>query len=352
MRNGIYLDKKTNKWYISTKINNKQCTIRGFNSKKEANEKYDYEIANWKRQHSFFESGLTYENLKNEFLYYRGLEISQESLRKDKTQFSSFWDNIFVGNVATTIFDIKRLEIIYKNLVSDETLNNRKKQAITKTFKDFAFFCYQHRYITTEIYQSIDITFRPFKISRIVSKEKRVIPQNEIKAFLGAININHKDLPMFTLFVCLGARISEFLGILVNCYDRENRKIEIKRQLLTNGKLTDQLKTSNSYRKVLISKETANLLNEYIDNNSLKDDDRLFKISHIEFKRRLRKYEDMAGIPHYSSHEYRHTRATNMASKCETMSDVITCAKMLGHSTSMFLNTYCHSMNENEEKFL
>ena len=76
------------------------------------------------------------------------------------------------------------------------------------------------------------------------------------------------------------------------------------------------------------------------------------KYMRIGRKLECKKYEDLANIPHYSSHEYRHTRATNMASKCETMSDVITCAKMLGHSTSMFLNTYCHSMNENEEKFL
>ena len=107
--------------------------------------------------------------------------------------------------------------------------------------------------IDSETYQDIDIIFRPIKFSRQVIKEKRVIPPNEIKAFLGAIDTNHKDLPMFTLFVALGTRLSEFLGILVNCYDRQNRKVEIKRQLLTNGKLSDQLKTRNSYRKILIS---------------------------------------------------------------------------------------------------
>lgn len=356
MRKGIYQE-KNGKWYISTKIKigekYQHCTIRGFNSKKEADINYDFAISKWKKEHNLYENEKDdYESLRNEFLYYRGLEISRESVRKDETQFRTYWDMIFAKNTATNIFDLPRLEIIYKNIVNNKTINNRKKSNIVKTFRDFTFFCYKKKIINHELYQDIDLVFRPIKFSKQVEKEKRVISDSEIKAFLGAINRNHKDLPMFTLFVSLGARLSEFLGILVNCYDRQNKKIEIKRQLLTNGSLSDKLKTANSYRKILIADNVAEMLNEYIDNNLLKENDRLFKISHIEFKRRLRKYEDLAKIPHYSSHEFRHTRATKLAAKCVNMSDVIYCAGLLGHSKAMFLDTYCHDMNTNESKFL
>lgn len=352
MRKGIY-QASNGKWFISTKVDGKQCTIRGFNSKKEADLNYDFEIAKWKKAHNFYQNeNNDYESLKAEFLYYRGLEISKESVRKDETQFRTYWDMIFCGNTATNIFNTPRLEIIYKNIVNNKSLNNRKKSNIVKTFRDFSFFCYKKKIINHELYQDIDIIFRPIKFSKQVEKEKRVISENEIKAFLGAININHKDLPMFTLFVSLGARLSEFLGILVSCYDRDKREIEIKRQLLTNGSLSDKLKTTNSYRSILISKDNATMLNEYIDNNLLKDNDRLFKISHIEFKRRLRKYEDLAGIPHYSSHEFRHTKATQLASKCKSVADANYCASILGHSKSMFLDTYCHDINTDKERFV
>jgi transcriptional regulator with XRE-family HTH domain len=55
----------------------------------------------------------------------------------------------------------------------------------------------------------------------------------------------------------------------------------------------------------------------------------------------------------YSSHCFRHTRASELGSKCENIGDVIFCAKWLGHSPSMFLNTYCHNIsNKIDNKFL
>lgn len=352
MRKGIYKADNGN-WYISTKVNGVHATIRGYKTKKDADNDYNRAIENWKRTHHIYTNDKdTYESLKENYLFHQRLEKTNETVRKDETQFKCFWDKHFSNTTASYIFDIKNLEYLYKLIINNNDYNTRKKSNIIKTFRDFAYYCYLKKVINQEIYQDIDIIFRPMKYSSKGTKERRVIPPNEIKAFLGVINKNHKDFPMFTIFVSLYARISEFLGICVDCYDRQNRKIEIKRQLLTNGKLTNKLKTNTSYRKILISKENAELLNDYIDILGLKNQDRIFKISHIEFKRRLRKYEDMANIPHYSSHEFRHTGATFLASKCVNMGDVIYCASILGHTKSMFLDTYCHEMNTDEDRFL
>ena len=151
---------------------------------------------------------------------------------------------------------------------------------------------------------------------------------------------------MFALFVALGARISEFLGICYDCVDFENSKITIKRQLLTNGELSDQLKTKQSYRVIPVSVENIQLCRKTYT-------ERLFNVSHTTFKRKLKEYEKKAGIPLYASHEFRHTKAFNMAKKCTNISEVVYCAKIMGHNVSMFLDTYCSHLDSNlESKFL
>lgn len=155
---------------------------------------------------------------------------------------------------------------------------------------------------------------------------------------------------MFSLFVYCGARISEFLGILVKNIDLVNNKIIISTQLETTGNITTTLKTKGSYRDIPLNKNASALLNEYI--KKYKPKERLFKISHTSFKRKLKMYEDMAGISNYASHEFRHTRATQLASVCENMSDVVMCAKFLGHSTSIFLDTYCNHLDAKKQEAL
>ena len=355
MRSGIY---KSNdgKWYISTKIKIDgkfhTCTIRGFNSKKEADDNYDYEIDKWKRQHHFYENNDSYESAKQDYLEYKGKQVRQESLRKDKTQFSSYWDRVFDCQPLTSVFDTKRLKTIYDILCSKDEFSENKKSRLVRTFLDFAYFCYLTKRISHEIYEDIKIIFIPIKVPKNAQNEKRVIPNEDMFKLFEVIDHTNKDYVMFKLFAYLGVRISEFLGICIDCVDLTNNKIKIKRQLLTNGKLTTTLKTSNSYREIPLSDEIANLTRVYIESNNLKEG-RLFRGSHTDFKRKLKNYEKEANIPQYASHEFRHTKATQLGSKCQNIADVIFCAKWLGHSTSMMLNTYCH-LGENDiaKKFI
>lgn len=356
MRKGIYKNQKDNTWYISTKlkVNGKYhtCTIRGFASKKEADGNYEYEVEKWKRLHHFYINDNSYESAKNDFLEYKSKYVRQESLRKDKTQFTSYWDIVFANQPLTSVFDTKRLKIIYDDLCSNQQMSSNKKSRVVYTFNDFTRFCYQTRRITNEMYEEIKIIFIPIKVPKNVLNEKRVIPQSDMDKFFEAIDHTNKDYVMFKLFAYTGTRISEYLGICIDCIDILNKKIKIARQLLTTGKLTTTLKTNNSYREIPINDEIATITSIYIENNNLKEG-RLFRCSHTDFKRKLKEYEQKANIPLYSSHEFRHTKATLLGSKCENIADVIFCSKWLGHSQSMFLNTYCH-LGENDiaKKFI
>lgn len=351
MNKGIYQD-KNGKWYIDTKINGKHCKIRGFNSKKEADSNYYYAIEKWKREHLFETCDDVFCNVFNDYIEYIKNSHASRTADREKTQYNTYWKAIFENTPIKLVYNLKNLEIIYKNLKANNNLNNRKKHDLITTFNQFTNYCYLQRLINADTLRETNIIFQQVSYTKKVETERRVITQSEIKAFLRAIPSDDKDLPMFTLFVALGCRLSEFLGICVDCYDRVLETITIKRQLTIRGNLTDKLKTANSYRKILIPHDTALLLNEYIDNCDIKKG-RLFNISHTEFRRKLVKYQDLAHIEHYGSHEYRHTRCFEMAKRCENISDVVYCAKTMGHSVSIYLNTYCnHLDNKIATKFL
>ena len=161
-----------------------------------------------------------------------------------------------------------------------------------------------------------------------------VIKEADDKIFALAVNVLYLG----------GLRISELLALTKDDIDLQNNKIKIRHQLLTTGEISNTLKTKNSYRDVPIAR---NLLNSLV-----LSDNRLFNYSHTTFKRKLAYYEKQAGVPNYSAHEFRHTFCTNLASKCTNISDVVYCSKIAGHTTSLFLDTYCKSLNnELETKF-
>ena len=332
MIKGIYKDNK-GKWYIHTTIKGKSVTIRGFASRKEAVENYEYEISKWKKEHGYFNSDNEYEKVLQDYYLYRSRQITEQSVNKIKTSFRSYWSVRFSGNTIAQVFDVARCKILYDLLINDSKLNQRKKYNLVRDYLDFANYCYLQKLISEETYKEIKINFLPIKYQKNKDVDKRVATANEISAFLSAIKSNHEDLVMFTVFVRLGVRISELLGICVDCIDFETQRITIKRQLLTNGTLTDRLKTKQSYRTIPYSDEVAELLAMYKGKTG-----RLFNVSHTTFKRKLALYEKKSRIPNYSSHEIgRHTRAYMLAQRCENMSDVVYCAKIMGHSVSMFL---------------
>ena len=347
MHNGIYLDKKTKRWYIHTSFKGKTCTIRGFNSKKEADDSYDVAIERWKREHGF-SSGNQYILVAEEYISYRSRLVRVESLRKDKGLIKYF-NTIFAYDNLNGVFNENRLKTIYQDILNNNEFSSRKKMRLVLTFRDFSKFCFLSQYINQDTYNRVLIIFLPVKENKQDRKGKRFIPESDFKALLGSIDAHNDNLFKLAVSVLYwgGLRISEMLGLYGTDIDITNKTLKIQRQLLTDGTISSTLKTANSYRTVPLTEKLLDLFK-----NFELIGDRLFDFSHTTFKRKLSIYEKEAKIPLYSAHEFRHTRCFELAKKCSTMSDVVYCAKCMGHTTSVYLNTYCsHLDNSLANKF-
>lgn len=369
MRKGIYKDKKSNTWYIHTSIKGKTCTIRGFNSKSEADENYNVAIEKWKKKHNIVINNDEYSKVLNEYLLYRSKIVRKASLNKDITQFK-YYSIIFNENNLKQIYNELRLKVIYNDILENNKFTSQKKMRLVLAFREFSKFCYLSQYISQDTYNMVLMVFLPIKENKQDRQSKRFIPISHFKALLSEINkVNDNlfKLAIFVLYSC-GLRISELLGLYDEDIDLDNKKVIIKRQLQTNGEITTTLKTSNSYRQVPMTNELYDYFknNEQIQQENRKkcrkstkiakissndfEQKRVFPYSHTQFKRKLKNYEARANIPLYSCHEFRHTCCFELAKKCENMSDVIYCAKVLGHSPSVFFNTYANHLNSDLDK--
>lgn len=348
MRRGIYQDNK-GKWYIHTTIKGKTCTIRGYDTKRQADIDYDRAVKEWAIKRDLYSNSTTLlKDLCDQYYSFRQVNMSQGTLHKDKSQETKLLSSF--GNIP--LFSAFNL-----CFVQDFCTKYKNDYRMLAYYKSLMTFAYERQLIEKD-YSSLIVLPKSKKTKP--SGELKIIPPNVKQAFLDALKDNDEYFIMFTLFAYLGVRLSEFLGICYDCVDLDRKEITIKRQLLTNGQLTDVLKTSNSYRIIPLSDEiTSKILNKwksftpvmeknYTISSKTLEHLRLFKISHTTFKRILKKY-----LPDYSSHCFRHTRASELGSKCTNLGDVLFCAKWLGHSPSMFLNTYCHNLDCNvKDKFL
>jgi len=117
-------------------------------------------------------------------------------------------------------------------------------------------------------------------------------------------------------------------------------------------------KKPSEFYKIL--DKLANLLNEYINTLSIKDNEFLFfgsaknvPISRNTFRRKLVYYCDLAGVRRVNPHASRHLQATKLASVCHTGEEIEAAARRLGHSPEMFMNTYArHSSDETENTLI
>lgn len=346
MNKGIYQD-TNGTWFIKTKKRGKNITIRGFDTKKEADQEYDYAIEKWFRDHNFSSNSTAhfFLDVAKEYVAYTRNGKSSRTADREQTQLNTYWNTLFAHDTITSIYNFERLKIIYKNLKDDEKLNIRKKHDLVYTFLAFSNYCYIQKLINKDTLEEATIIFQPINYTKKVEKSRRVAKEHEIEALLNAIPHDNIDYFAINLLISCGLRISELLGLCGDCFI--DNKVIIKRQLLVNGKLSDKLKTNQSYRQVPLNKELIELSKKYIHSNN-----RVFNYSHTNFKRILYAYEKKANIPQYVPHEYRHSFCYHKAQLCENISDVVYLAKISGHSTSIFLNCYCsHLDNSLEEKF-
>ena len=255
MHKGIYKDNKTNTWYIHTKRKGRTITIRGYQSKKEADSDYDFAIEKWFRTHHFFQFSNTpmFKDVAKDYLDYVRNDKAGRTVDREKTQIKTYWGIIFANDCIASIYDFERLKLLYRNLKNNEKLNVRKKHDLVYTFLEFTNYCYYQKIIDKETLEETTIIFQPIKYTKTVQTPRKIAKKCEIGALLDAIPKNTTDYFMFSLLISCGLRISELLGLCNDCF--VDNKVIVKRQLLTSGKLSDKLKTQQSYRQIPLTKE-------------------------------------------------------------------------------------------------
>lgn len=344
MKKGIY--KASNgTWYIKVKRNGTYITKRGFSSKHEADLCFD-EVVYGVLSQKHLSSLLTMENLWNDYVERRKLIVGAGTLVCDRSNYHYF-KNLELNRISILNF--------YKELINNSEISSQKKNKIISTLKGVLKCAYYNKKISAELYQDLDVALILPKYEKS-QVEKTAWTEEEIDKFFNVIPYESIYYVLFKVFFELGCRIGELLGLQVSDYDRNRRKMAILRQRIhINGQgytNTNKLKTSASYRTILLSEEIATLLNEYLDITCKKENELIFPVHRNTLRRRMYEFEEKAQILHHTPHSIRHTAAVNFSKSISNFHELEIASKRLGHSPEIFMNTYAKHISDQEEEDL
>lgn len=303
---------------------------------------------------------ITFDKLFKQYIVWRKCQVNPSTIVNGLSIKNKFF-NQFNGLLLCDVFNKHFITVWYKNLIKNSTINGSRKNCVIAKLKALLKFAYMHKYVKVTVFQDCDLILIPIHINKKNITEKVAWTVLEVNNFLHACSSNYKDYLMFRIFIALGARLGEFLALMPKCLDLANNRIRITQQVKNISgtkkfKLSDILKTTNSYRSVMINQELANDITNYIQTFKLKDNDYLFfsfhkkqVISRQTFRKKLVYYCNKANVRIISPHSIRHTIATRLASLCNNATDIEAAAKILGHSSTMFLQTYAQHNTEKAE---
>lgn len=183
-------------------------------------------------------------------------------------------------------------------------------------------------------------------------------------AYVFMAYMSHEDVEfrtIFTLLLVTGMRRGELMGLEWKDIDWQDRKLHIRRTsqyTVERGIYTDDTKTEQSKRTIVLPPDVLNLLKEYRACQSEKrlklgdrweDHDRLFTqwdgkpmFPNAPYQMLQRFLDRHLCLPRINIHSLRHTNATLMIG---TGTDIRTVSGLLGHSqTSTTLNIYAHQL--------
>lgn len=351
-------------WSIDTKVKIngefRHFAKRGYRTLSDAKADYERALNNFKQKNSHTYEILFFDDLINEYKKMRAITVNDTTLVCDNSVYNVYLYPYFKGKLIKDVFTPSVIRDWYEMLVKNKNYSDNKKSKVITRVKDILKFAYNHKHIDASTYQDCDVIMYPIKTS-VKPKEKTIWTQDEEDRFLSVVKeTSLKDYIMFLTFFSLGARIGEFLAIQGKGFD--GNMITINQQVVYTEKgfhLTSKLKTYESYRQVLLDKETSNLLKQYIQDFKIKDEDFIFHsfkkdepLSKTSFRRKLYYYCERANVPMITPHSARHRKAVQLSSVSLSMSDLEIAAKMLGHSPSMFVNTYANHNTEKEQNRL
>ena len=253
---------------------------------------------------------------------------------------------------AYEVLSVHNIIHLYKTIVDRKDTGEKWKNRVIGELRQIVDYALFLKIINVEEANDDKTILVPIPIIK-KGKEKSSYTVKQIKKYLSVVD-DDNDKELLTVYIYLGARISEFIALTWDCYDRCNKTIEIKQQILylQQGKpvLVDRLKTKESYRKCKLNNEIVEVLErrriesggkEYIFPKSINNKNE--PLPKTTLRKIMHKYMVKAKLPIISPHGFRHSKATMFMSVCKNMAEVKAAAKFLGHSVTMMMETYAHS---------
>lgn len=293
-----------------------------------------------------------FERFCDEFERARSAQVKEQTIETFHYIVSKHILPHFAKMSVREAFLIKNVSKWYASKVASSTESASRKNKIFFVFRQLVDGAWKRHLITSDAHQDIMALVEKVRMPNQAREEKATWNYEQECNFLQAIPEDSDDRVMFSLFCFLGCRIAEFLALQWKCFDEERRLIKIGQQVIQTlrGRIvTTELKTNDSYRCNPLSEGLVEMLKKLKATYKAKsNDDFIFPspysvkepLSKTEFRRRFYKYIEKAGVPRITPHGVRHFRATMLASVCHNAEEIAVGAKFLGHSPTMFMETY------------
>ena len=352
-------------WYFDTKVvlsdgSYKRCSGQWYATKKEAQAAFLEKQANIIEQNNFEAGDQPFEDFIEDFEDYRRHTVRATTVHtSDEYIIPKHFTPWFGGHSVSKAFESGNVAKWYSHLSSDTKLSNNRKNKIVTLFKTILKFAYDNLKIDPRTFQVDSVRCYSFKESNNDHKEIVVWNEAELQAFVSALKEGTTDEVMFKLFVASAPRIGEFLALTPDDFDYEEKKISINKQVVYDSvgtcKITDILKTHNSYRDIYLTDDVCELLKRYIEEMGLSKGQYLFSgktdhrmpLSRHCFRSKMAYYIKLAGIRKCNPHAIRHLLVVRLQNECKTASDIQAMAAMLGHDPSVSMNIYGKAKQEN-----
>ena len=296
----------------------------------------------------------TFSSFFADYISYRSTRVRESSIIQAKTVYGKYLTSLHHKGIKEA-FSEKNMRGVYSNIVS-LTICDSWKNRIIGILRSMCKTAFAWKKIPSESYQDVMSILDNVPESKPKPLEKVIWTKKEEAKFLSSIH-DQPTKVMFTLFIALGARLSEFLGLTWDCFDARKGTITIKQQLAHNSQkhfeLIYFLKTKESYRVCKLDKDTRDILLDY-RKSVAKPKGFIFRspadpsmpMSKACFRNKLKKYIKISKVRPITPHGVRHTKASNLMKVCINMIDVIAVAKYMGHTPSVLLNTYSHEQEK------
>ncbi len=307
---------------------------------------------------SCFSSPL-FEDFVKEFKRYRLNHVRPSTLQQIDSM-ARVHMKVFLGKPICQTFNPQTIGKWYESLLGDDSISTQWKNKIISACKKMFEMAWKWKYIPSDHWADISNILESVQESKRRTKEKKIWTASQLNRFLSVLPEGSDDQVMFHLFCTLGARISEFTGLTWDCLDKKKGTIEIKQQVIYIGLshfvLTEELKTSESYRRCKLDQRTLALLLRYEERQNPSDPKEFIfpssPYNHYRptakstLRRKMETYIQLAKVPRITPHGIRHTKATMLMAVCKNMAEVKAAARYLGHSATMMVDTYGHARED------